>query len=314
MPSRLKYRSKTILFKEENTYGVDATPEATEAIRALDVSVTPIEADTVDSGEETAALGSRKQVYANLRSQITFSVYLAGSGSAGTKPKWDALIRSCGFKVEQNTDDDNEAYVLYSPNSDSIVSGTLYFFIDKVAHKMVGCRGNVVINFEVANYPRLTFNLIGEYQTPVQEAPPIANFDSWQDTDYGSSQNTPQFTLFDYAPYMRSLTLDAGVVITSEDLVNGKTNQITDRQGTGSVTIDAPAVNDINYIEKASQGSTGTLEFTHGTASGNIIQIICPNVQISPPSYGDQNGVATLSTNLNLLPNMRDDEIAIWVK
>ena len=42
-------------------------------------------------------LGASEQLLANTRVECTFSVELAGSGAAGTAPRYGDAIKACGF-------------------------------------------------------------------------------------------------------------------------------------------------------------------------------------------------------------------------
>jgi hypothetical protein len=92
-------RKRLILAKIESTYGTDSTPAGTDAILVRNLEITPIEADTVTRDLIRPYLGNSTQLLANTRVTITFEAELAGSGTAGTATKLDALLRSCGMAV-----------------------------------------------------------------------------------------------------------------------------------------------------------------------------------------------------------------------
>jgi hypothetical protein len=90
-------RKRLILAEIEGTYGTDPTPLGSDAVLVRNLEITPIEADTVSRDLIRPYLGNSTQLLANTRVGITFEAELAGSGTAGTASKLDALLRSCGL-------------------------------------------------------------------------------------------------------------------------------------------------------------------------------------------------------------------------
>ena len=76
---------------------------------------------------------------------MTFSVELAGSGTAGTAPRYGNVTKACGFSetVASNTS------VTYEPISASFSSVTIHYNTDGVRHIVNGCRGSFTINASV---------------------------------------------------------------------------------------------------------------------------------------------------------------------
>jgi hypothetical protein len=90
-------RKRLILIKSESTYATDSSPAGTDAVLVRDLEITPLQSDTVDRELIRPYLGASQQLLANTRVEVTFTVELAGSGSAGTAPAFGAALKSCGF-------------------------------------------------------------------------------------------------------------------------------------------------------------------------------------------------------------------------
>lgn len=90
-------RKRLILAKIESTYAQDSSPAGTDAVLVRNLDITPIEAETVSRDLIRPYLGNSTQLLANTRVTITFEAELAGSGTAGTATKVDALLRACGM-------------------------------------------------------------------------------------------------------------------------------------------------------------------------------------------------------------------------
>ena len=90
-------RKRLILIKKESTYGTDVSPAGTDAVLVRDLSVTPLQSDTVSRDLVRAYLGASEQLLANTRVECQFTVELAGSGTAGTAPRYGAALQACGL-------------------------------------------------------------------------------------------------------------------------------------------------------------------------------------------------------------------------
>ena len=83
-------------------YGTDPTPTATDALLVTDLSVTPLNATTVERTVIRPYLGNYESLVANQNVQITLTVEAASRGAtniATPPPGLDALLRACGFNV-----------------------------------------------------------------------------------------------------------------------------------------------------------------------------------------------------------------------
>lgn len=90
-------RRTAILAKTESQYATDALPDGTDAILIRSLSVTPIEADVVSRDLIRPYLGNSDQLLAQTRVSLSFEVEMAGSGAAGTAPRFSSLLRACGM-------------------------------------------------------------------------------------------------------------------------------------------------------------------------------------------------------------------------
>ena len=90
-------RKRVILIEAESSYGSDPTPAATDVVLVTDLSITPQSSDVVNRDVVRPYLGSSQQLLANTRVECTFSVEFAGSGTAGTAPRYGSALKACGF-------------------------------------------------------------------------------------------------------------------------------------------------------------------------------------------------------------------------
>lgn len=90
-------RKRLILAEIESQYGTDPTPAATDAVLVRDLNITPMQSDVVSRDLVRPYLGASEQLLANTRVECTFSVELAGSGTAGTAPRFGSVLKACGL-------------------------------------------------------------------------------------------------------------------------------------------------------------------------------------------------------------------------
>ena len=162
----LLLRKRLILIETESTYGTDPTPTGADAVLVKDLSITPQSSDVVSRELIRPYLGASPQLLANTKVECTFSVELAGSGTAGTAPQYGKALKACGLAetIAAGTS------VTYDPVSSGFESVTIHYLIDGVRHKMTGCRGSVAITAEVGEIPTLDFSFTGIYNAPDDSA------------------------------------------------------------------------------------------------------------------------------------------------
>ena len=280
-------RKRVILLELESSYGTDPTPTGADAILVSDLSITPQASDAIPRDLIRPYLGSSRQLLANTRVECSFSVELAGSTAAGTAPRVGKALRACGFSetVAANTS------VTYAPVSGSFESATIYYNVDGVLHKTTGCRGSWALEASVGEIPKLNFAFQGIYVAPTDAALPTVTYGAQATPLIFKNGNTTGFQLLSYAGALQSVNFDAGVTTQYMELVGGtKEVLITDRNSTGSVTLEAVTVATKDYFAAAlTDTSLGNLTFTHGSDAGNIVQFASTKIDIGDVSYTELN-------------------------
>ena len=302
-------RKRVILIETESSYGTDPTPAATDVVLVTDLSITPQSSDVVNRDVVRPYLGSSEQLLANTRVECTFSVELAGSGTAGTAPRYGSALKATGLSetVSSGTS------VTYAPVSSSFSSVTIHYNVDGVRHKVTGCRGSFTISAEVGSIPTIDFTFTGIYNAPTDTALPTVTYGNQATPLIFKNGNTSGFQLLSYAGALQSLTMDLGVSTVYRELVGGtKEVIITDRASNGSVTIEAPTIAQKDYFTAALTDSTlGNLAFLHGTTAGNKVQLTSSKVDIGDVNYGEMDGVAMLEIPYTLVPSSAGNEFSL---
>jgi hypothetical protein len=93
-------RKRAILSKIETTYGVDPVPTGgADAILMSNFNVSPMEMNEVERQNVKSYIGNNPSVIGAVWSKVSFDVEMAGSGTAGTPPGYDELLRACAFSA-----------------------------------------------------------------------------------------------------------------------------------------------------------------------------------------------------------------------
>jgi len=301
-------RKRLLTAAIESTYGTDATPSGTDAVLVRSLEITPLNADVVERELVRPYLGNFEQLLGNQHVEVTFEVELAGSGTAGTAPKWGPIFRACGMgeTIVASTS------VTYAPVSSGFESCTLYFDNDGIRHKITGCRGTFSMNCEVNAIPTLSFTMMGIYNAPTDTSLPTATYTDQATPVLFRQGNTSSFSIFGYSGILQALSLDIANENIYRELIGGtKEVLLTDRKPAGEVTVEAVSLATHDFFTDATGTSTGGLSFTHGTVAGNIVAFSSPQTDLGSPAYADQDGIQMITLPYTATPTTAgNDELS----
>jgi hypothetical protein len=302
------WNKRLLLAKIESTYGTSSTPTGAEAILVSDLEVKPLEVDLKDRELIIPYFGNTEKVVSMRMVEVTFSVELAGSGAAGTAPKYGACLQACGLNetIVATTS------VTYAPVSSAIKSVTLDFYADGTRHLVTGARGTWSMEGEVGEIPKIEFEFTGLYTAPGALSTPSATFTDQADPVVMNSENTTAVEVHGFAARLESFSLELSNEVVYRQLA-GATREvrITNRKPEGEVQIETPAIGSKDYFAAVSGQTLGTMEFQHGQVAGNIITFAAPAVNLGSPSYEDSDGVMMLSLPFMPNPTTGNDEFTL---
>lgn len=303
-------RKRLILIEEESTYGTDASPDGADAVLVRDLSIVPLQSDVVSRDLIRPYLGASEQLLANNRVECTFSVELAGSGTAGTAPRYGKALKACGFSetIAAGTS------VTYDPVSASFDSVTIHYNLDGVRHKVTGARGTFSISAGVGEIPTIDFTMTGIYVAPDDSAQPTVTYAAQATPLIFKKGNTTNLNVMGLTTAkLSSYSLEIGNEIVYRELVGGTGEVLlTNRNVTGNVTIEAVALSTKDYFATALADSLGIIEFTHGTTAGNIVKVDSAKADVADVSYGDLDGIAMLEIPFTAVPSSSgNDEVEL---
>lgn len=304
------WRKRELLVKVESTYGVDPTPTgASNAILVSDATI-EVEGEVLERELVRGTIGDLPALRALRRARLKGAVELAGSGAAGTAPKWGPICRAAGMSETVTP----ATKVEYKPVSSSHESVTAYWFADGLRHRVLGARGNAKLRLAANEIPRIEFELTGLYEAPTDTALPGGTYTGWSTPRIPNKANTTTCTLHSLAAVCRSLDVDLGNEVVARDLVNAQDVILTDRAVTGQISIEAVPVATKAWFAIEDATTLGALSVIHGTSAGNIIELAASNVQILNPQYEEQDGVAYQALDLRFTESAGDDDFTLIVR
>lgn len=313
-------RNTVILAKIETSYGVDASPTGADALLVSNVSITR-NSNNVNRDLIRGYMGASGQLVGTRSIECEFTVELAGSGTAGTAPAWGKLLRACGMAEVVNA---SPPYVEYTPVSSGFSSATIYYYLDGLVHKALGCRGTVDIRAQLGERPTLQFRFTGIDGGAVAQANPTPTLTAWKTPLVVTDPNTGDVTLgASYASGAlsggtvypsRGLEITLGQAVQFIPMLGGDKVDITGRETTGRMTLDLTAAQEAAMIADINGNVLTSIGLVHGTAAGNTIVLFSPAVQRLNPRVEDVEGRALISMDLSMTPNAGNDELRIAVK
>ena len=296
-------RKTWLIAKIESSYGTDPSPVGgSNAIQVSNVELTALESDNVQPEAFQGFIGNstRGTLVANKRVSVSFDVELSGSASAGTAPGYGPLLKSCGLSetVVSSTS------VTYAGVSASFSSCTIYCFYDGTRHKITGARGTVSFNLTAGQFASATFQFTGRYNAPDG----TAMSGTWTLANQAAALevNDANVTTATFhgatSQRIESFELALNNEVTYKETASSKEVLITNRAPGGTAVIEAPAIGTTDYFAKAAAAATGNTSVVIGGTAGNIVTINAPQTDITGVSYGDTNGVRSLSLPYLALP------------
>ena len=312
-------RNSAVLAKVETTYGTDATPTgAANAMLVSDVSVDYVY-NNVDRTLIKGFMGGDAQLVGTRYVQMGFTTEIAGSGTPGTAPAWGAPMQACAMAETITAG----SRVEYNPISASLKSVTIYYYLDGVLHKALGCMGTSQLVFDIGGRPMSKFSFTGLDGGVAEAANPSLTLTAWKaplvitdantgDVKLGGTYSAGAIT-GGTAYSSRGINFDLGNAVKQIELLGGNAVDITDRMVTGSMQLELTSANEVSVLADVNAATLGSLSFEHGTAAGGKVLLFAPNVQRINPKRVDYEGRPHMTFDLRCLPSAGNDDLRIVV-
>lgn len=318
MPSRY-IRNTVILAKPETTAGTDAVPTgAANAILVSEMTIDPLEAQNVERNLIRGYFGASEELVGPANVRCSFTVELAGSGTAVTAPAWGSLLLGCAMAEGSLS---SPSRVEYTPVTDALKTLTLYYYDAGVLHKLLGAMGNCTLSAKVGERPVLRFEFVGldggisavPNATPTLTAwkkPVVIGKASAVDVTLGCTYAAGALSGGTVYP-STGIEIALGNAVNFTPLVSQESIDITDRQVTGNTELDLTAAQEVTLMADVKANATQGMGFTIGTAAGSKIIIHAPAVQLARPRKAELNGKRLIGYDLRMVPVSGNDELRL---
>ena len=300
---------EVILAKIEATYNTDAAPNAAaDAVLVEEPSWANEGLRMIERPAVRQNIGMLQQVYAGRLETVTFSCELKGSGTAGTAPEIDALLRMCGYGVTTVANTSNT----YAPVSTGHESGTIHYYQDGTRHILTGCRGNVSFNLETGNKGMAEFTVTGHAAAVTDVALPTPTYDSTVPPPVLAAA----FSVDGFSAVINALSFDTSNTIAMPPDISAADGfgeiQITQRDINGTFDPEHELVATEDFLGNFTSGKSMALATgTIGSVAGNRYAISMPAIYYRDVSPGDRDGVRTLELPFGAVESSGDDEVSI---
>ena len=311
--------NQTILLAKLQTGAVFAAPAPTDWVEIIDANIEPMVAESKELTLIKSTFGAKPQQFYGLKVKLSFSVALAGSGTAGTEPYWGVLERICGMGktaivAAPTATPPVEAGVVFKPLNSGYEMGSLACYIGPNLHALHSARGTSSLELSVGGFWVRKYDITGVYIDPTAAVIPTVALESRVLPDLLLPTNTT-LTLHGVTNLcLQSLSIDTGNDVKFKEFLNCNNPQasITDRQCKGSIEFVAESIASKDLFALAKSGAAGTLSFKlNGGAAGKKLTLFAPKVQLLAPQYGDADGDRTLKMDMLLIPATGGDDYSI---
>lgn len=314
-------RNSAILAKVETTEGTDAVPTgAANALLVSDQSINPLNAQNVDRELVRPYFGASEQLVGTAFVEVSFTVELAGSGTAGTAAPWGELLRACGF-AETGT----VTWKGYAPDTPaSQKSATIYYYDDGALHKLLGAKGTVKLSMSVSGRPTMQFSFTGKDGGLTAAANPSTTLTGWKTPLVITDPNTADVKFGGtYASGIvtggssftsRGLEIDVGNEVQFTPLLGAEYIDITGRSVSGSLEMDLTAAQEVTYMASVKANTLSSISLEHGTTTGFIVGVYLSAAQLINPKKSEANGRRLIGYDLRSVPSSGNDDIIIYCK
>jgi hypothetical protein len=299
----------------QSAIGTAATPTgAANAVLVSDMSLTPLDSQNIDRNLVRGFFGGSEQLVGPASVKLSYTVELAGSGTAATAPAWGTLVQGCAVGEGLLT---TPARCEYTPVSTGLKALTQYYYDDGVLHKLIDCMGDCTLMAKIGDRPQLKFDWIG-LDGGVSAATDTGTFTSWKKPVAVTKANVVDITLG--ATYATG-ALTGGTVYSSTGLeakfgnqvaytplLSSETVDITDRESTGTIELDLTAAQEVALMAVVKANTTQSLAITIGTTAGNKIIFFAAAAQLLNPKKIEKNGKRMIGFDVRFVPVNGNDE------
>ncbi|MBU0749151.1 MAG: hypothetical protein KKG67_20405 [Gammaproteobacteria bacterium] len=306
----LSMANMCLLAKAQTVLGTPVVPTPGDnAILCRNANPALIKGKFIDRNLIRGARGNYGAMFAGTHRTIDFEVEAAGSGAAGTPPKYGVLLQGCDMSetITPTTS------VVYQPTHGAAKPITLYGYLDGVLFRLSDAKGTWQLTTNAEEIPVFKFNYIGKYH-PLEDAafPTGLDFDDFMDPQTVGFDNTPTFNVHGVPGVMQQFSLDLANQLVWRDLVGFAGVRIPDRKPKCTVVMEMTDVATKNWGEVVRTSQKGAIELVHGLGAGRVLTVDMPRTgPDAEPTISDLDRVAMFNGSFSVEPSAGNDEVTL---
>lgn len=288
-----QWRNRLALVKAEDTYGTNSTPSASDALMFTELDVTPVELELKERDTIQSVMGNRPSVVLKKSTPVKATVELAGSGVAGTAPRWGPMMKASGMSetVTAGTS------VVYAPVNTGFSSYTMDFSADNGSRQAItGLRGSAEVKLTAEDTGTIAFDHMGIFNAPAALARPTETYTNQATPIAANSDTMPVVSVHGFNACMLEFSLSFGIEMVYHQRP-GCTKQvkITNRKPTGSIKIELPTIQAKDFIAAAVAQDAAAITWTLNGPAGNIIAFSGPDCAFDTPTLDEADDITNIT-------------------
>ncbi len=308
---------RVIAAKKEVTYGTDAAPTlAANAILTRNYNAVPVEVDQIQRNLDSGAYGATAGKPSNARTRSTYEVELAGSGAAGTAPKWMVLLEACGLAPPVLVAAASATQKFAKPGEGATSLSEYNWVGGNQRRKAIGQRGTFSLDATAGQTPFIGLDMTGLIPAVAPRDVNVADaadMTGWQEPQEVNNENST-FTIGGYAALMRSLSITAAVNVNLRSLVGARYIKRGNHGSSMRLVIEAPDLGTKDYLQTLQTGALVPWQFVHGKTAGNIVELSGAKAQITAIGESDEDDVLMFTIDVSLTVDGGADDLVIVAK
>lgn len=250
-----------------------------------------------DDESYRGTFGKLPTIAGGVSADLGFSFYLKGSGTPGTAPEFDKVLKLCGFSVT-NVPATSDTY---KPDTTVVAPGSVSWNADGARHVVEGAFGTLKIAGESGKLAVCTADFTGAYEA-FADAALISNVTYQSSIPQPLKGVTVTIMDADPQPKLKSFSIDIGNVISLRPSAKAASAfagaVLADRRIKGQIVMTAPDQTALDAYVKAANNTQGVLSWAWG-ATSNVVTITVGAGVFSSVVPSDQNGRLMLTVDFS---------------
>lgn len=306
----LRIRNSCVGIVKESTGGTFVAPDSAPAsdtaiIPVMNLKVGDPSGFEAEKESRFAMMGQGTVYRSKAVREISFDLFLKGSGTAGTVPDWDKYMLASGF-FKTVTAATSVVYK-WATTMDGSSSGTpavtypliggysIAAYEDGVRYAIAGAMGDWSFKGTAGEFGVMSFKYQGIAQTDADIAlPTLSTPDATSPVAFGATGFTTNFGGAYTAADFSELTIEEGAVLAQHTNANAASGlkgiYIMDRKPKGKINPDAVLVATQAFYAHWAAGTVGTLTTgTIGSVAGNKAVIAVGRAVIDAPTHEERD-------------------------